>query len=499
MTDGDPFEYDLFISYAHRDNQPVPGNETGWVQTLYACVKHQLGVRLGRDPSLWMDSADLRHGHAVSEQLVHKVKKSAALLIVLSRSYLNSEWCRKERNEFLKLTRERGGIESIYIVEVDQIDRAEIPSELSDLRTFRFWKPLEGGAVKMLGFPRPDKDDDYFNRVVELCTQIARLLQKPPPPPESIDCAGLTDHTSLPWPEPPLVFLAQVTDDLDMEAAFVRSFLEQQGISVLPPAGVFYPPTLADFQKEAEKDISASEYFVQLLSDVVGRRPPDVPQGFPAFQYELAERLDKKIVQWRNPSVQVEDVGNERHRALLERATVQTGSLEVFKQEIIRKIREDKKPSPILVVPRDHRQIFLFVNMDDTDRALANEVCSILKNEGVYFSIPLRSEKPEEIRIDLEENLRLCDGLIVVYGNTTQAWVRRQVLQAQKALALREMPAMMRGICLAPPEHNKDLEDPVGMNLDAVLDCIQGVKKEEIHKFIEHVRRSVVPLSPVAS
>jgi hypothetical protein len=130
---------------------------------------------------------------------------------------------------------------------------------------------------------------------------------------------------------------------------------------------------------------------------------------------------------------------------------------------------------------------------------LANEVCSILKNEGIYFSIPLRSEKPEEIRTDLEENLRLCDGLIVVYGNTTQAWVRRQVLQAQKALALRETPAMMRGICVAPPENNKDLEDPVGMNLDAVLDCMQGVKKEEIHKFIERVRKSVVPLSPIAN
>src|SRR5512134_3241614 len=108
MTGGNPFEYDLFISYAHRDNQPVPGiNKPGWVQILYACVKRELGFRLGRDPSLWMDSADLRHGEAVSKQLIEKVQKSRALLIILSRSYLNSEWCRKERNEFLKVIRER--------------------------------------------------------------------------------------------------------------------------------------------------------------------------------------------------------------------------------------------------------------------------------------------------------------------------------------------------------------------------------------------------------
>lgn len=493
MTGGNPFEYDLFISYAHRDNQPVPGNETGWVQTLYTCVKHELGKRLGRDPSLWMDSPDLRHAEAVSEQLVREVKKSRALLVILSRSYLNSEWCRKERTEFLELTRERRGIESIFIVEVDQIDRAEIPRELSDLRTFRFWKPLQSGATRTLGSPRPHEDDDYFNRMVELCTEIARLLRESRPRP------GLSDHARRPWPEPPSVFLAQVTDDLEMKAASVRSFLEQQGISVLPPAGVFYPQTLADFQKEAEKDITATEYFVQLLSEVVGRRPPDVPQGFPVFQHELAERHGKNIVQWRSPGVQVEDVGHERHRGLLERATVQTGELEDFKNQIIRKIKTT--PPPPRIDPHHYRQIFLFVNMVDTDRGLANEVCSVLNNEGIFFSIPLRSENPEEIRIDLEENLRLCNGLIVVYGNTTEAWVRQQVLQAQKALARREIPRMMRAICVAPPENNKDLTNPVGpvgMNLDAVLDCIQGIKKEEICKFVERVRESITSSNAVA-
>lgn len=501
MTGGDPIEYDLFISYAHRDSQPVPGiNNAGWVETLYAYIKNQLGFRLGRDPSLWMDSADLRHGEAVSKQLIDKVQKSRSLLVVLSPSYLQSEWCRRERNEFLKLAKERRDIESIFIVEVDQIDRAEIPVELSDLRTFRFWKSLEGGATRTLGFPHPDKDQDYSDRVVELCFEIARLLQKRPPPPIPHGGPGLTDHTRPHWPEPTAVFLAQVTDDLDTEAASVRSFLEQHGISVLPSAGVVYPPNLAAFQKEAEKDIIASEYFVQLLSEVVGKKPPDIPQGFAAFQCDLAERHGKEIVQWRNPSVRVEDVSNEWHRALLERATVQAGSIELFKPEIIRRIKLNETRQILVkrAAQPDQRDMFLFVNMDDIDCGLANDVCAILKSEGIPFSKRFTSDNPEDNRIDLEDHLRACHGLIVIYGKTSPAWVRRQVLQAQKALAYRETRAMMRGVCVAPPKNNKDLEDPVGMYLDAVLDCMQGVNKTEILKFVERVRESIASSSPVA-
>jgi hypothetical protein len=431
---------------------------------------------------LWIDFEKMEAPQSVTRQIISNAQDSAALLVILSKSYLNSEWVQKERDEFLKLLERRDENESIFVVEIDEIDRAELPPELNDLRTFRFWKPLDGGAPWLLGFPDPAGDQDYSDRVVVLWYQFARLLEtstrgRPPP---SQGC-GMSDHPTRELSESPKVFLAQVTDDLDKEAGFVRSFLEQQGVSVLPAAGVFYPPNQPDFEQEAEKDIAACQYFIQLLSGLVGSRP----HGFPVVQCEVAKHLNKEIVQCRHPSVDLEDVEDEKHLELLNRDTVQWGSIEIFKQEILRVTSRKKSEAP----RKDGLQsVFVFVDMDDGDATVGDQVCSVLKNEGIAFSKPLRGEDPQEIRNDLEENLRLCNGLIIIFGETTEAWVRRQVRQAQKALAFRESQPMTRGVCLAPPDNNKDPQDPVGMYLDYVADWRKEKNDRDILNFIDRLR-----------
>ncbi|HYQ91081.1 MAG TPA: hypothetical protein VES89_03145, partial [Candidatus Competibacteraceae bacterium] len=54
------FEHDVFVSYAHVDNQPllVPGGvPAGWVNTLVENLKRLLSQQLGRKDwgKLWFD------------------------------------------------------------------------------------------------------------------------------------------------------------------------------------------------------------------------------------------------------------------------------------------------------------------------------------------------------------------------------------------------------------------------------------------------------------
>ena len=51
------FKHDIFVSYAHIDDEPLAGSDEGWVTTLVRKLKTRLAQRLGRSDaySLWMD------------------------------------------------------------------------------------------------------------------------------------------------------------------------------------------------------------------------------------------------------------------------------------------------------------------------------------------------------------------------------------------------------------------------------------------------------------
>ena len=49
--------HDVFISYAHVDNEPLPPASEGWVNTLVRALKVRLAQKLGRREAcnIWMD------------------------------------------------------------------------------------------------------------------------------------------------------------------------------------------------------------------------------------------------------------------------------------------------------------------------------------------------------------------------------------------------------------------------------------------------------------
>ena len=49
------FEQNLFISYAHLDNQSLKEGETGWVDRFHKALESMLGTRLGRKAKIWRD------------------------------------------------------------------------------------------------------------------------------------------------------------------------------------------------------------------------------------------------------------------------------------------------------------------------------------------------------------------------------------------------------------------------------------------------------------
>jgi hypothetical protein len=113
----------------------------------------------------------------------------------------------------------------------------------------------------------------------------------------------------------------------------------------------------------------------------------------------------------------------------------------------------------------------VFVDGEANDWDLATSVKDQLRRLGVDVSLPTWDQPPEAVREDLEDNLRQCNALIVIYGKSTVTWVRRQLLLYRKVVGQREpLPAL--AVYQGPPE------DKPPLNIDfhnlLLIDCTRA-------------------------
>jgi hypothetical protein len=491
---------DIFVSYAHVDDQPLPGTNSGWVSTFVGCLRTRLAQRLGRSDafSLWMDH-ELLGSQSITRQLIDRARNSATLIVVLSPGYAASGWCKRERETFLDLVQEQSA-RPIFVVERDRVDEAERPAALTDFKGFTFWiQDRDGRSPRILGSPAPSPFDyEYYSRIDDLSHEIAQTLRglKAHNDQVAASTLGLADGCSKDFVQRPTgflapgaqfegrptVFLAQVTDDLDVERNSVKRFLDQAGIRIVPD--VWYSQDPKSFREAVARDLAESELFVQLLSGVPGKKPADLPEGYLKCQLDLAIKTDKPLVQWRNVAIDVASIEDEAHLALLQGPMVRAEPLEDLKQHIRRRILEKPEtPAP------KRTSTFVFVDMDSGDRSMAEQVCEILERHGAGYALPLNTADPGEFRRDLEWNLAECDALVVIYGETTATWVRAQIRECQKAVAHRQRPLRSLAVFEGPPEQ----KDSLGMKLPnmRVVNCRYGLCEDEVTRFLESVAAEI--------
>lgn len=175
------YKHDIFVSYAHVDNAPFAGAEKGWVTTLIGELKNQLGRKLGRSEaySLWMDY-ELRGNEPLTPDINEQLSNCATFLLIFSRGYLQSRWCRLEMNTFLALS---GGSSSgrIFMIEPDFISPEEKPSEFQDLLGYPFWiKNSDTGRTNTLGIPKPNpsQQPEYYQKLNELASDLTSKLNQ---------------------------------------------------------------------------------------------------------------------------------------------------------------------------------------------------------------------------------------------------------------------------------------------------------------------------------
>ena len=464
--------YDVFVSYAHYDDQPLPSiMDEGWVTTLKINLERMLRQKLGgaHPCEIWMDH-ELRHGRPITPELLDKVRRSAILLVILSPAYLQSEWCRRELEAFADLAASEG--QGIFVIERDQVPDVELPSALIDLKRARFWSPdPKSRAPRTFGMPEPKGDRAYFDAVSDLVRDMAEKLRelKGIASRRAVTAATAANGT---------VFLAEVTDDLDEENKGIQRYLDQFGIHVVPETSL--PSNPEAFREAVKKGLEQADIFVQLLSEHSGKRPPDLPEGRIKCQLDLAHEFGKRILQWRNSTLNIAAVKDEAQRVLLDGPSVRAEGIEEFKRAILGCLEEvHRPPSP----PISAGEACILVDRYSLDKHLARQVIDILGRYDIWAKEPDDGLDNRKFNRDLQDKLKDCDGLIMVYGAAPKSWVDEHLNRVMKARALRRKP--MRGIALLfgpPPDEKERSIFPPRLK---EIDWRAGVQDAEIRRFLD--------------
>lgn len=481
------YDFDYFLSYAHEDNKPVPGADTGegWVSLFFEVLNYELGTLSGGAIcSPWKDGRIPLHTE-LKDEIVNTAGRAAVLLVLLSPSYANSEWCRKELEAF-RASRKNGPT-FIIVVERQPVDESALADLPKNLR-YSFYDEKAG---RYYGHPLPSSvSDPFYEKVRDLSTYVKKALDdlRAAPP---IPGKGVSDHDQTVIVPPPCsppkvegsVFLAPVGTDLEDEYNSVRKFLKQSGVPVRPERD--YPQDPEEFRNAATVDLKDATVFVQLLSGKRGARPDGLERGYPTLLYELARERGSSlgILQWCDPTLKIADVSDADSRALLEMPTVRTQPLLNFQQAILEALKPKPKPDP---QPRD--RLIVFVNGDDSDQPLAQEVGNILRRfrARVFLRTPIKD--PREVTEDLKNKLQTSDGMIVIYGTTSDVWVSSQIslYWTWTGETDRSLPA---SVFEGPPPGEKPLsfiDDDV-----KVQDCRNNdpaVLEAEVSKFLDRIR-----------
>src|ERR1700710_2460893 len=107
------YDHDVFVSYAHLDNE----GELPWVSALVHDLTIRIPERLGtKGVHIWRDDR-LEGNRPFTPEILQAIQRAATLLIVMSPGYVKSQWCTRERNSFLDFAGDCVKAGRIFIVE----------------------------------------------------------------------------------------------------------------------------------------------------------------------------------------------------------------------------------------------------------------------------------------------------------------------------------------------------------------------------------------------
>jgi hypothetical protein len=461
------FDCDAFISYSHIDNVGLVDGSKGWITNLHRALEIRIAQLMGEKPHIWRDPK-LAGNDVFEITLIEQLKKVAVLISVVSPRYIKSEWTRRELVEFWKAAQAQGGVRFHDKARIFKVLKTPVPRdtdlpELTTLLGYEFYKiDQETGRVHELDeIFGESAQREFWIKLDDLAHDISALLEVLR---KEFQVSTAQDNDTA----KESVFLAETTADLKEDREAIRRDLQQHGYTVLPSKSL--PLVASDMKASIEEDLSQCRMSIHPIGKNYGLIPEGSNISLAEIQNELAIERGKQggfvRLLWIPTGEQFED---ERQSRLVQQLRtdpkMQRGAdlLETMLEDLRTVIYTRLKEAPP-AVHKDAKadeaediekgatqQIYLIY--DQRDNAAVQPYADNLFNQGFDVLHPTFEGDEAEVRQCHEENLRVCNGAMIFFGSTNEAWVRRKLREIQKSVGYgRTDPLPEVAILCIPPE-----------------------------------------------
>ena len=486
-----PFEHDIFLSYARADDEPERAGDLGWVTQFEQQLATGVRKVLGREIRIWRDTS--RDQSEVFGPAIQRALDSSAVVIALvSPSSLHSTWCQKELAWFAEACQRGSGLEvggrrRVLPVLLHDVPHEDWPASCRGVSGVKFFE-REGDAR---GLPLDPNDTEFLRRRRRLDGEVARLLTLlqaahgsgatgAPSRSHAANAANAANAATVAQDddETPLsIFVAACPDELRP----LRTHLGKQlGAAGFQLADDVPPPHGDDHESAARAAIEACDLSVHLLGEQPGERialdyddPDDATRlTYPTEQLRIAsggvlpgaepagadvsDASERLILLPDDLDVDRTPVGPHRQLVTdLLSAECAGPSLDVFQtsrgqvvQAVVNRahaIRDRRRQS----APTDGEPVCAFLDMHTHDLRHAEGLIDYLgKHKVVPFVLPATGRSHA---MDLfADQLRRARLFVVVFGQVAREWVQYRLIEAFKVALTHNLTTRMH-VYVAPP------------------------------------------------
>lgn len=478
------FEKDIFISYAHIDDEPLVESQNGWITEFHRVLAIRLSQLLGRRPVIWRDP-ELQGNHIFDQQIVDQFSQVAIMISILTPRYAKSDWCVKEANEFYDVCNDNIGFSinnkaRIFKVIKTPLKIEQHPESIRNILGYEFYSsdPTTGRLKEFSQQLGQQTEKLYWDKMDDLANDIAVFLEDL----ESLDQG--TSNTEVggngnSQKESLKIYLAESSFETKELRDNIRRELQDSGYKIYPDKQL--PFVESSLIENVESFLNQSQLSVHLVGESYGLVPEGTLKSIVEIQNSVAAAASGSrnlqrliwVPEGFNPKEERQisflNKLNEGSEGI-EGADLIQSSLESFKEILSDKInsieRENKKSIVAKEVEKSDTQtvtsnngsriIYLISDILDIDAIKPLE--DFLFENGCEVVLPIFEGDESLIRSDHIENLKMCDAAIIFYGNANEIWLRSKTRDFLKISGYgREKPLNAKAIYLSgPPSISKE-------------------------------------------
>ena len=273
------FAKDIFISYAHIDDESLVESQKGWITEFHRALDIRLAQLLGRRPVIWRDPS-LHGNHIFDKQIVDQFEQVAIMISILTPRYVKSEWCVREASEFYDVCNNNIGFGINNQARIFKVIKTPVkvelhPEKIRNILGYEFYTTdLVTGRLKELSQMFGENSErSYWSKLDDLANDISEFLDSI----ESLDTSHLKSSGAIVSVGnnniPIKVYLAESSYETKEFRDSLRRELQDTGYPIYPDTQL--PLIESALVENINSFLSKSDLSIHLLGENYGI----VPEG----------------------------------------------------------------------------------------------------------------------------------------------------------------------------------------------------------------------------